>query len=149
MTSVRNALLSGMCFIPWLAGCAAPTWLAAAARTQTPGARLVYVTPFTNQGTVVLAIGDELLVELPTQNGGRWQLLRTVAPVLLGQPTTRRAGVVDPPVGQGIVYTFRANSVGVELVSFAPLPGGPYSSAGFPYNLRVEVAAADHPAGRP
>ena len=149
MGSARNTLLSGICLVPWLAGCAASTWTSAAARTPTLGTRVVYVTPFTNQGTVELVIGDELRIELPTQNGGRWQLLRTVAPVLLGQPTTRRAGVVEPPVGHGDVYTFRANSVGVELVSFAPLPGRLYNSAGFPYTLRVEVAAADRPAVRP
>lgn len=148
MASARNTLITGLGLAPLLAGCAALVVPSAAASTQTPGSRVVYVTQFTNKGTVHLNIGDELLVELPTQNCGRWELLQTAAPVLLWQPSARRAGVAYLPVGNGTVYTFRANSVGVEMVSFAPLQGSPYNSAGFNFNLHVEVAAAGHPVAR-
>lgn len=61
----------------------------------------------------------------------------------------RRTGVAYPPVGNGAVFAFRANSAGAELVSFAPLAVSTYNSHGFNYHLNVEVAAVNRPPAQP
>ena len=147
---MTNSLLTALIGLgTLLSGCALHAVPSASVRTQIPpGHQTVYVTPLDKKGTIYLHVGDELLFELPTQNGGQWELLQSPEPVLFRQPNVRRAGVTYQPERGGIIYTFRANSVGAELVSFAPRPSNTYNSAGFNFNLYVEVAAVDGPIAR-
>ena len=141
MTYSRLIALCSLGLLPLLAACASSAWHAAA-----PGHRVVYVALSDLPDRVRLGLNDELVVRMPTASSGRWELLQRTEPVLVLQPNTLGTGQMPHPGGvNGAVYTFRAASAGVELVSFTPRA----STIGGPFTLLVEVAVGGPPADRP
>ena len=95
--------------------------------------RIVYVTQFNNNQMIDLNVGDELVVYLPAVNGGKWQLLQSIAPQLINRYPVST-------VGDGTSFYFIANAAGLERASFLTRPGTGYTSAGSSYDLQINVA---------
>lgn len=142
--TLRNALLLGSLF--FAAGCARRPQ---PVRSHEPGG-VFYATEQNANQLVRLHPGDKLVVSLPLPNGGQWQLLQSVAPVLLTDYTPPKVSAYEGHIFNGSAlsngrppsYVFIANAPGAELLQLAPSGATRYTGAGGSYQLRVEVSAA-------